>query len=336
MSNELAGKWIWIWNWRRCDGGDAARVAERLQAAGCAGVIIKASDGPFWFDQGLSWRELARQLRAHGIRTGAWGYCYGQNPAGEAQRIIETAGYGEAEFFVLDAESEFEAQPAAAEELCSAARTGLGPDYPLFFSSFAIARYHRSFPFAIFAQYCKGAAPQVYWNAFGWPEEQSLAWTFDDHVALGLPATYLFPVAGLYNEGSVHYPAAWEIAGAWEQCRSRGSLGMSFWSYEHMDESMWQAVAQLSLPTPTSAPPADGDIPGRVSTLESRVDAIERRLGVVTAPSPSRTYAVQPGDTLSGIAGRFGTDWQALYQANRSLIGADPNYILPGQLLTLP
>jgi nucleoid-associated protein YgaU len=49
-----------------------------------------------------------------------------------------------------------------------------------------------------------------------------------------------------------------------------------------------------------------------------------------------RTYSVQPGDTLSGIASRLGMDWQALYAANRSVIGADPNYILPGQLLTLP
>lgn len=56
----LAGKWVWVWNWRRCDGGDAARVAARLRAAGCAGGLVKAFDGPRWSDQGRGWRAIAR------------------------------------------------------------------------------------------------------------------------------------------------------------------------------------------------------------------------------------------------------------------------------------
>jgi len=48
----LAGKWMWIWNWQRCEGGDASRVAARLRAAGCTGALVKAFDGPLWFDQG--------------------------------------------------------------------------------------------------------------------------------------------------------------------------------------------------------------------------------------------------------------------------------------------
>jgi LysM repeat protein len=49
-------------------------------------------------------------------------------------------------------------------------------------------------------------------------------------------------------------------------------------------------------------------------------------------------YVVQPGDTLSGIAARFGLrgGWQALYAANRSLIGPDPNVIHIGTILVLP
>ncbi len=46
-------------------------------------------------------------------------------------------------------------------------------------------------------------------------------------------------------------------------------------------------------------------------------------------------YVVQPGDTLSTIASRFGVEggWQALYERNRQVVGDDPDLILPGQHL---
>ncbi|MFD3535528.1 transglycosylase family protein [Streptomyces sp. NPDC058664] len=48
-----------------------------------------------------------------------------------------------------------------------------------------------------------------------------------------------------------------------------------------------------------------------------------------------RVHTVQPGDTLSSIARRFGVKggWRALYAANRSLIGADPNRVVVGTML---
>lgn len=54
------------------------------------------------------------------------------------------------------------------------------------------------------------------------------------------------------------------------------------------------------------------------------------------APSNSATYTVQPGDTLSAIAARNGVSTQALYDANRGVVGNDPNLIQPGQVLTIP
>ncbi|MFI9389721.1 transglycosylase family protein [Streptomyces bauhiniae] len=48
-------------------------------------------------------------------------------------------------------------------------------------------------------------------------------------------------------------------------------------------------------------------------------------------------YTVVHGDTLSGIAGehRVREGWRGLYEDNRSVIGADPNLIIPGQRLSL-
>ena len=57
-----------------------------------------------------------------------------------------------------------------------------------------------------------------------------------------------------------------------------------------------------------------------------------------TAPRPVQGYAVQPGNTLSGIAARLAVrgGWPALYAANRSRIGPDPDVIRPGTVLVLP
>ncbi|MFF3606335.1 transglycosylase family protein [Streptomyces sp. NPDC002463] len=50
-----------------------------------------------------------------------------------------------------------------------------------------------------------------------------------------------------------------------------------------------------------------------------------------------RVHTVQAGDTLASIARRFGIKggWAALYAANRSLIGPDPNRIVVGTMLRI-
>lgn len=47
----------------------------------------------------------------------------------------------------------------------------------------------------------------------------------------------------------------------------------------------------------------------------------------------ARTYTVQTGDTLSGIAAQYGTDWQTLQTLNGI---ANPNLIYVGQVIRLP
>ena len=74
----------------------------------------------------------------------------------------------------------------------------MGQDFPLFYSTFAIARYHQQFPYAAFERHCSGTLPQVYWNAFRWPVEQALAWMYEDYASLEIAADRIFPVAGAY------------------------------------------------------------------------------------------------------------------------------------------
>ncbi len=44
---------------------------------------------------------------------------------------------------------------------------------------------------------------------------------------------------------------------------------------------------------------------------------------------------MESGDTLSRIAEEHGGTWQQLYADNESVIGDDPDLIIPGQQLTV-
>ena len=48
-----------------------------------------------------------------------------------------------------------------------------------------------------------------------------------------------------------------------------------------------------------------------------------------------KTYTVKSGDTLSGLANKYGTTWQNIYNNNRDIIGSNPNLIKPGQVLKI-
>ncbi|MER6347416.1 transglycosylase family protein [Streptomyces sp. NPDC001595] len=51
-----------------------------------------------------------------------------------------------------------------------------------------------------------------------------------------------------------------------------------------------------------------------------------------------RMYTVKRGDTLSGIAVKYGVKggWEALYQANKATVGPRPDHLEVGMMLTLP
>ena len=73
--------------------------------------------------------------------------------------------------------------------------------------------------------------------------------------------------------------------------------------------------------------------------VRARLDAAELPAQAARpAQAGARTYTVQAGDTLSGIAQRFygvADDWRGLYTANHSKI-SNPGLIYVGQVLRLP
>lgn len=94
------------------------------------------------------------------------------------------------------------------------------------------------------------------------------------------------------------------------------------------------SVAGLTVVPAATAQPAGaaaGQAPGVRDVAAVRQSALAAR--ITQAPV---TYTVRPGDSLSEIAQRLcrqAIDWTGLYAHNKGVIGADPNVILPGQVL---
>ena len=74
---------------------------------------------------------------------------------------------------------------------------------------------------------------------------------------------------------------------------------------------------------------------------KAKLAGLDDKLKVATAamrkaaPAP-KTHTVVSGDTLSGIAQKYGKDsWKTVYEANKDVIGDDPNKIRAGMELKI-
>jgi LysM repeat protein len=100
------------------------------------------------------------------------------------------------------------------------------------------------------------------------------------------------------------------------------------------------SIANSAQPTLASAPATLMTVitaPAAATTVASAT--VITVASATTAPvATAATWAVRPGDTLSAVASALAVPggWQALYAANRRVIGPDPDVIRPGTVLTLP
>lgn len=91
-----------------------------------------------------------------------------------------------------------------------------------------------------------------------------------------------------------------------------------------------------STPAPASAPSARKDAFESSDSPRAQLNEATRRLGgerVGARNTSFRTYTVQAGDTLSGIAERFGSTVRTIASHNGI---SNPDFIYPGQQLRIP
>ena len=110
-------------------------------------------------------------------------------------------------------------------------------------------------------------------------------------------------------------PAPWEFNAIWQYTSTASVAGASPLDANQFNGTVEQlqkygAAGDVKPPTPTPTPPVQ-PVP----------------------PTTGGTYVVKPGDTLSGIATKYHTTYQALASANNI---SNPNLIYVGQVLSVP
>ncbi|MEU5165822.1 transglycosylase family protein [Streptomyces mutomycini] len=115
--------------------------------------------------------------------------------------------------------------------------------------------------------------------------------------------------------------------GAWPTCSVRAGLKQGGDAPDLAPQTKRQVAAD-----------AGQDKAGESGAAEKTArDTAAAKTSPTTVPGLRESYTVARGDSLSKIASaeRVEGGWQRLYSANRTVVGADPDLILPGQRLTL-
>ncbi|MET8860944.1 MULTISPECIES: transglycosylase family protein [unclassified Streptomyces] len=113
--------------------------------------------------------------------------------------------------------------------------------------------------------------------------------------------------------------------GAWPTCSARAG------AYGNAPGSSGSGRSTGSASAKAASKPAQKSVPARREAAKTP----SRTPGHVNRGSSRGDYTVREGDTLSAIAARHGTTWRKIYAANQSVIGGDPDLIVPGQRLDI-
>ncbi|WP_030243105.1 transglycosylase family protein [Streptomyces sp. NRRL S-350] len=131
--------------------------------------------------------------------------------------------------------------------------------------------------------------------------------------------------------------------GAWPVCSQKAGLskGGAPAAVDTSADSDAPAAKPAAKPAKPAAKPATKAAkpvvkPQGAEAAQGRPSA-KPALSAPVAPKNTAvgSYTVKSGDTLSGIAAKFGTDVDSLYGKNARTIGGNPDLIFPGQTLAV-
>ncbi|KQX77377.1 transglycosylase family protein [Streptomyces sp. Root1310] len=121
--------------------------------------------------------------------------------------------------------------------------------------------------------------------------------------------------------------------GAWPTCSARaGASG----SAPGAGSSSAESSSAKSGSSKSGSSKSGSSKSGTSNSSQSGSSQAPERSTAQTSRGTGRgDYTVRQGDTLSTIAASHGLTWQRVYAANKTIVGGDPDLIVPGQRLTL-
>jgi hypothetical protein len=236
MENVWQGKHFWIWAVSATFNGDLNKIIAKIKETGSKGVLIKSHDGATIWNQ---FRSSVKAFKDAGLTVGAWGYHYGKDVQGEARAVLDAISAG-ADWYVIDAEIEYERQQAKAAQLGSLIRA-VYPTFPIGYSTFPFVNVHTAFPYKEFSAFCNVTLPQIYWGELAPSVDVCVQRTFDMYKKFGLPVA---PVGQTYT--TKYVPTDKDFVTFEKISKDLGASGVSFWSLQHATGAMFNSVKAMN------------------------------------------------------------------------------------------
>jgi hypothetical protein len=273
------GKGMWIWMEERADGGDPEAIVARARATGLTHLYVRTGTLKGGFIGGPFLDRLLPVAHRHGIRVYGWDFPYLDHPGDDVNRALAAIRYTtpdghRIDGFSSDIESTSEGvnnDPEFVRAYSTWLRANVGPDYPLIATvpNPTAARLARGFPYNEIIPSFDAVAPMVYWMNRDPGADVANAVAF--FAQWGKP---VFPIGQAYDGapegGPPGVPNRDAIIRFLQHAEAAGGTGVSFWSWQHATQEVWDAVRDAGeFRLDLGGPGAEGLTPGMVRSYQT-------------------------------------------------------------------
>lgn len=245
------GKGMWLYLPERVEGGDVDALVARATQVGLTHIYVRTGSSRSGFYAGPYLDQLLGKAHAGGIRVYGWDFPYLEDVNADVARamsaMLHTTPDGHRiDGFAPDIETPSEGTNLSAETAgaySAQLRASVGAGYPLI----AVvprpsAHMKASYPYQAIVPHYDAVAPMVYWlNRQPDTDAGPAVAFFRD-----LFAKPVIPVGQAYDGGPEGGrpgpPPPDEISRFLVASEDAGAIGASFWSWQHADQPIWDAI----------------------------------------------------------------------------------------------
>lgn len=249
----IAGKGMWLYEFDLIGKGNVYEIVKMAKQYGLSHLYVRAGTSR----SGLNtWPDVARILpvaHAAGVKVIPWYFPYLNDPKVDARRtlaVLRTVVKGQrVDGFAADIETPAEGTKLSmkrVKQYINAVRKGAPEAFMILVPPRPNRYTVRFYPFHLVPRF-DAVAPMVYWGA-----QDPLRATADAVSYLKRFHRPIAPIGQVYDMGPWGGPKGRPKPPAlrrfMSEARSRGSVGISFWSWQHSALPQWDAIKAFPWP----------------------------------------------------------------------------------------
>ncbi|MCU1462222.1 MAG: Peptidoglycan-binding domain 1 protein [Acidimicrobiales bacterium] len=245
------GKGMWIWLPDKSDGGDPVAIVARAKAVGLTHVYVRIGSSWDGFNGAPFLAQLIPVAHAANIKVFGWDFPRLLDWPSDVNRALAAITFrapnGQSiDGFAADIETPSEGTyltTASADTYGAVLRKYIPKNYPLIAVTPRPSAHtvEVKYPYDKILAHFDAVAPMVYW--LNRQPDSDVAGAMRDLAPFGKP---IIPVGQAYDGaaegGRPGVPTRDELSRFMATAAAQGAPGVSFWSWQHADQEVWDAI----------------------------------------------------------------------------------------------